>query len=153
MNRDTFTSPRAQKTIADMLRALGQRRMTREQLEAELHLSKASARRYLAHLQAEPRRVFVARWSRTGGNLAPVYALGSRKDAMRPVSPTRRERNVERWQEIKADPAKHHVVLRTARVAAAIRRTRATPQTWMSALIPGPIAMKRKGLAQTEGMR
>lgn len=152
MTRDTFTSPRAQKTIADMLRVLGQQRIKREQLEAELHLSKASVRRYLAHLQAEPRRIFVARWSHTGGNLAPVYAAGSRKDAPRPAPPTRRERNVVRWQTIKSDPAKHHVILRTARVAATVRRTRATPQTWMSALIPGPVAMKRNSHT-TEGMR
>lgn len=151
--RDTFTSPRAQKTIAEILRVLAEKRRTRAELEHDLHLSKPTVRRYLAHLMAEPRRVFIGRWEHTEGNLRPVYAAGSRKDAARPAPPTRRERNIVRWQEIKADPDKHHEVLQAARVIAAVRRTRATPQTWLSALIPGPVGSKRNGLAPQEGMR
>lgn len=131
----TFTTPKAAAKIERILAALKQQPMTRDELQCLLGISKPTMRRYIAHLRAEPRRIFVKRWLRTMGLPAPVYALGSRKDAPLPRTPTRTERNQEEWRRIKADPDRHDRVKAAARVYGRISRVRQAPQPWFAALL------------------
>lgn len=135
----TFDTPRSLETIEKFLALLEEKPRTRDELQVALALSKPGVQRYLTHLRAAPRRVYICRWVPTTGNLAPVYAKGSRKDAKRPIRPSMKERQVLRWQKIKEDPEKHKHYLHRHRLGAAVRRLRSNPQTWLSALLPGPV--------------
>lgn len=135
IDNHTFASPKAQAKIARILAALEQQPMTRDELQCLLGIAKPTMRRYIAHLHAEPRRIFVKRWRPTTGKPAPVYAVGSRKDAAPPRPATRTERNQLEWQRIKADPDRHARVKAAARIYGRIKRVRQTPQPWFAALL------------------
>lgn len=141
-----FDTPHTLATIEKLLALLEVKPRTRDELQVALGLSKPAMRNYLGHLMAEPRHVYIKRWAPTTGNLAPVYAKGRRKDAKRPIRPSMKERQVLRWQKIKADPDKHKHYLHRHRVGAAVRRLRSNPQTWLSALMPGPVGAKPREL-------
>ncbi len=131
----TFTTPKAQAKIARILAALEQQPMTRDELQCLLGIAKPTMRRYIAFLTTAQRQIHVRRWKRTTGQLAPVYAVGSRKDAPQPRIATRTERNQLEWQRIKADPDRHDRVKAAARVYGRIKRVRQTPQPWFAALL------------------
>jgi len=135
IDNHTFSSPKAQAKIARILAALEQQPMTRDELQCLLGIAKPTMRRYIAHLTTAPRLIHIRRWKRTTGKPAPVYAVGSRKDAAPPRVATRTERNQLEWQRIKADPDRHARVKATARVYARIKRACATPQPWFAALL------------------
>lgn len=131
----TFTTPKAQAKITRILTALEQQPMTRDELQCLLGIAKPTMRRYIAHLTSAPRLIHIRRWKRTTGMPAPVYAIGSRKDAAPPRIATRTERNQLEWQRIKADPDRHARVKAAARVHGRIQRVRQTPQPWFAALL------------------
>lgn len=132
---DTFTSPKAQAKIDRILVELEKLRMTRDELQCLLGISKPTARRYIERLRAE-QQVYIASWRcGTSGRFAPVYALGNRKDAPEPAGMTRVERNKQEWRRIKANPERHRRVKAVARVNGVVQRARATPQPWFAALV------------------
>lgn len=133
------TSERGQRMLSAILDLLEAKARTREALQDALGMSKPTARRYLELLRAEPRQVYICRWEHTGGNLAPVYAKGNKADRKRPRRPTKYEYYQIRWKRIKADPDKHAQVLHQHRLDAARRRLQSNPNTWLSALIIGPV--------------
>jgi hypothetical protein len=135
----TFDTPRSQAAIEQLLALVTVKAYTRDQLQVAMGKSKPTVQRYLTHLQEEPRRIYVAKWIRTEGNLAPAYRAGSKKDAKRPPPPSKNFYNVRRWQRIKADPHKHALVLAQHRLYAARDRLKKNPNTWLSALLPGPV--------------
>lgn len=126
-----FTSPRAAYQIARILAALAGDGMTRERLCATLHLSTGTICYYLAHLMSEPRRVRIRGWMPTDGRAAPVYGLGSAKDAPEPP----RKSKARKFMEMMADPVRHERHLARRRVKALAKRTAKKPQTWLSALM------------------
>ena len=131
----TFATPKAQAKIARIPAALTEQPMTRDELQCLLGIAKPTIRRYIEHLRAKPRQIHIARWRRTTGQLAAVYAAGERRDARQPRVLTSRERNQEQWRRIKADPDRHDRIKATARVQGAIHRMRGKPQPWFAALV------------------
>ena len=131
----TFATQKAAAKIERILSALENQPMTRDELQCLLGVAKPTMRRYIEHLRAEPRRIHIKRWLRTPGQFAPVYALGTRKDAPLPRTMTRTERNQEEWRRIKADPDRHDRVKAAQRVYGRIQRVRQVPQPWFAALL------------------
>lgn len=135
----TFDTERGQKALAAVLDQLKAGPKTRDELQVALRIRKPTAGRYLVFLMAAPRRVYIADWKTTAGNLAPVYALGDLPDKKRPPRPPKQKRDQIRWKRIKADPVKRALVATQHRLAAARRRLKANPNTWFSALVIGPV--------------
>lgn len=131
----TFVTAKAQAKIARVLAELENLPMTRDELQCLLRISKPTARRYIEHLRAEPRRLFIVRWRPTVGLPAPVYAVGNRKDAPMPPAMSREERNAKLWRAIKSDKDRHERVKAASRVFERIRRAKAKPQPWFAALL------------------
>jgi hypothetical protein len=132
----TFATPKSQAKIARILVELKAKPMTRDELQCLLRIAKPTMRRYIDHLRAEPRRLYIARWNPTPGLPAPVYALGDKPDVPPPPPISRSERNAATWRKIKADRDRLDRVRAAARVHKAIQRVRAQPVTWFAAL-PG----------------
>lgn len=102
----TFASARALRKIERILTALKDGMLSAGDLAAKLHADHSGVTDYLAHLMREPRRVRIAGYSivrhpNGGGSRQPLYGLGSEPDA--PSAPAT---NAERWQRVKADPAR-----------------------------------------------
>lgn len=135
MGNFTFETAKAQARLARIVGELAARPMTISDLERLLGITTMAVRRYLAHLRAAPRRVFIKRWAPTGGLPAPIFAAGSRRDAPKPVTKTRQERNRQDWLRIKADPERYDRVRAAARVHYRIHRLRGRPQPWFAALL------------------
>lgn len=135
MGNFTFETPKAQARLARIVGELAVRPMTISDLERLLGITTMAVRRYLAHLRAAPRRVFIKRWLPTGGLPAPIFAAGSRRDAPKPATKTRQERNRQDWLRIRADPDRYDRVRAAARVHYRIHRLRGRPQPWFAALL------------------
>ena len=135
MGNFTFETAKAQARLARIVGELAARPMTIGDLERLLGITTMAVRRYLTHLRAAPRRVFIKRWLPTGGLPAPIFAAGSRRDAPKPVTKTRQERNRQDWLRIKADPDRYDRVRAAARVHYRIHRLRGRPQPWFAALL------------------
>lgn len=135
MGNFTFETAKAQARLARIVGELAARPMTIGDLERLLGITTMAVRRYLAHLRAAPRRVFIKRWLPTGGLPAPIFAAGSRRDAPKPVTKTRQERNRQDWLRLKADPDRYDRVRAAARVYYRINRLRGRPQPWFAALL------------------
>lgn len=131
----SFVTKKAQAKIAQVLEAVASTPMTRDELQCLLGISKPTMRRYITHLCAEPRRIYVSAWRRTTGQPAPVYSAGDRCDKKPPRPMTRTERNKEEWRRIKADPERHDRVRAYQRTYGAIQRLRGKPQPWFAALM------------------
>lgn len=132
---DTFDSPKAKAKTARILVELEKLPMTRDELQCLLGVSKACVQRYIVHLRSQPRQLYIARWKQGHGRSAPVYAVGTRRDAPKPAAMTRTERNAKEWKRIKADPDRHARVKAAARVHGTIQRVKAAPQPWFAALV------------------
>lgn len=78
----------------------GKAGVTVHALMEELGLSRANAQLYLRLWKGE-RKIHIIRWQRslkTGGQMLPVWALGSRRDAPKP-KPLTKAQIASRWRE------------------------------------------------------
>lgn len=108
---------------------------TRDELQCLLGCSKATVRRLLEYLHAEPRCIHVVGWRASGGELTPVWSYGTSPDAPRPRALTKAERNRMHWKAIKRDPFRHQQRKASDRAAKSIRRLRGKRQGWAAALL------------------
>lgn len=135
---DTFQSPRGQRNIARILAALADERMTCTRLMDKLCMGHTTAKRYLAHLQAkETRQIRVAGYERTGGRKAPLFAIGTGRDAPCPPRDDRQERSARERALRAADKDKEDRHYARKRVIDKIRRAKVkkAPTTWLSVLM------------------
>jgi len=131
---DTFASAKAQGRLARLLAGLKKQDMTRDEAQCLLGLSKASGRRYIAHLRGLEQIHIVAWRSSDRGRFSPVYALGAGQDVPEPAGMTKYDRNVQEWRRVKADRDRHDRVKAVARVQYRINTVRRKPQPWFAAL-------------------
>jgi hypothetical protein len=130
----TFEHETALTFIEKMLRALTERPMTRAEMQQRLFASKTKMLayiRFLHHGTGQPKRIYIASYDeRETGGRNPRYAVGDKDDAPPLGAKTMAQRHAIR----KADPEKHRRHLAKLRAAAAAKRSRAKPVTWLSAL-------------------
>lgn len=99
---------------------------------------RATVSMWIARLRAEPLEsadhVYVKRWKRTTGELAPVYAIGSFPDAPKPAARTNAEYHKRHYKRTRRPL---EIEVRAARRAARDNASQMAkiPQSWASALI------------------
>lgn len=118
---------RARRLLLELLQEDAQ---TAEQAGIRLNLSTSRARSYISELRKQ-RKAYIKRWQHPGkrGDLAPVYALGNKKDAPKP-----RTTRAQQYKKEKSDPDKYDRILAHRRKLYAIQKATSKPQTWLSAL-------------------
>jgi hypothetical protein len=130
----TFERTAALIFIDKMLEALSKRPMTRAEMEVELFASKTKMLNYIRLLHGgtgEAKRIYIVSYDeRETGGRNPRYAVGDKLDAPPLGSKTMAQRHRLR----KANPDKHRRYLAKLRAAAAAKRSRAKPTTWLTAL-------------------
>lgn len=108
--------------------------MTRGEMEQELFASKTKMLNYIRMLHGdagEEKRIYIVSYDdRATGGRNPRYAAGNKKDATPPGTKTMAERHKIR----KADSERHQRYLARLRAAAAAKRSRVKPTTWLTAL-------------------
>lgn len=130
--RNTFDSANSIYTIERILAALKTPK-TYAQLMAELFITQRSLCRYLSHLRANPnRRVFVKKYLLINHRHSPVFALGSKPDAIMPKQSSK-ERNALRQAKVKADPDLSERRYKYEAARWLTRKPKAA-QSWLSAL-------------------
>lgn len=82
-----YADPRPVRTMGRILRVLKAGPLTRAEIAAKASISTSNAQSCLAKLMAEPRRVRVCAWVRTGGRASRQFELGTAPDA--PFHPLR----------------------------------------------------------------
>lgn len=131
MTIQTFTTARSIRQIERIKNSLSEAPMTRAQLCGKLYLSIQTVCNYLQYLMKKPRQIRISGYApTTRGRLAPIYALGSGRDAVEPP----RKTSTQFYRELQADPEKHEVYLARNRARAMAARVRRKPSTWLSAL-------------------
>lgn len=132
---DTFNTARAERQIARILAALAEPH-TLPQLMAKLHLGRATLYRYLRHLGDDnDRRVRIAKYERTEGCKAPVYALGNAPDAPCPPKDDRKTRRKRERASLLADVERLDRHKAKKRIQKKLAKVRKAPQSWLSALM------------------
>lgn len=117
-----------------IMRLLESKKMTILQLSAEMHLSHQWTRHLIAELR-QANRVHIGAWQRQLAGIAPLYAIGDKRDMPKP------QHTKTEWQRlkarIKADPdAKERYEQSKKRRQLKARIERMKPVTWFAAL-PG----------------
>lgn len=124
---------------AQILALLAERPRTAAQLAEVLHIVRECVLRHMQPLRtAENRQVYISRWQHpskiakpgTGGDWAPVYAAGNKKDKVKP----KRETSIERHQRLSLDEAYKASRRKKRREHHQIEKTRARPQGIFAAL-------------------
>lgn len=134
MKRDS----RYARNIDRIIQLLTESPRTHGELKALLHMSERSVTHYLSELRnGEPRRVYVSRYvpSDKGGKDRPVYALGNRKDALRPPRQTMAERSHVRRERFRKNPEIHDQYNARERARKRVITAVSKPNTWFSALM------------------
>lgn len=118
----TMQSPRAKLRIARLVEALGERPRTAVEASGDLFMVKATAIYYINYLRSLPewdrRRVYVCGWQRGAGNISPIYALGSKKDAPKPPRLTGKQKYAKARKRLVADMERYDQWLAKRRAAA-----------------------------------
>jgi hypothetical protein len=131
MAKLTFTDPRSQRKIKEILAVLATDRMGSKKLAARVNLSQSSVQNYLMFLREEPRRVRICGYEEGLGPTAPLYGLGSAPDAARPPKRT----PSDRFQALKANPEAYQKSLALRRHGKLREKLAKQPQSWLSALL------------------
>jgi hypothetical protein len=124
------------KQKASIERLLEAKAMTILQLAAALHLSHQWTRHLIAVMRAE-RRVRIGGWQRQTAGIAPLYAIGSRADAKKPVISSA-DAYKRRMERIKSDPdakENYYAANKRRQMNTHIKRLTAKPQPWFAALM------------------
>jgi transcriptional regulator with XRE-family HTH domain len=74
-------TPRTDRVNARILELLAKERLTGRQIAERLHMAYGGICAYLRKLQAEPRKVRICDYLRSGGESASIFELGSAPDA------------------------------------------------------------------------
>jgi predicted ArsR family transcriptional regulator len=103
---------------------------TAEQLGVKLSLTVSRARVYIRELR-KAKQAYIQSWASppARGDLAPVYALGSKADKPKP-----RQSRALRYKLEKADQDRHDRNLAKRRARYDVAKAVARPNTWLSAL-------------------
>ncbi len=133
--RGTKTS--AAERREQILALLTEKKMTTLQLAAKLHLCGAAVQQHLKHLR-DDKKVYIAKYQHPkvknpegrGSSWAPLYAVGSRKDAPRP----KKETTSERHARLRKDPEYLAYVNKRRRLRHELAQIRKKPQNIFSAL-------------------
>ncbi|RQQ37084.1 helix-turn-helix domain-containing protein [Burkholderia stagnalis] len=106
-----------------ILRVLAQGAMESVELSAKTGISRRTVMKHLKVLHAEG-QVYIARWERfcESGYPARVYAIGKRKDALRPAVRTPGQKWQDRMTDLKKNRPDEYVRVMARRRANALRR-------------------------------
>lgn len=133
--QNTFDTSRSLRNIQRMIALLAEKPMTRPQLSAALFMSRPATFRYLHHLRAaDNKRIYVKGFLRTQGCRAPIYALGSKPDAIEPPRDSRIVRRQRERASLLADVDRLDRHRAKKAIIKKIARARSKPQSWLSAL-------------------
>lgn len=109
MNRYTFEKSHA---LDRVIAALQKAPATQKELEQSCFVSQAHIRNVLIYLRKE-KRIHISQWRRnTSGKPTPTYAIGSRRDAPRPIRLSAAEKHKayrSRMREKLGDHYKHFI--------------------------------------------
>lgn len=132
--RNTFDSANTRYNVERFLAALVTPK-TQLQLQAEVHMSARSVRRYLTHLQAKPnRRVYLKRFLLINSRYEAVFALGNKPDAVKPRQ-TPAEKAAKWKAKVKSDPELQQRLANVEKARWAMKKATKQPATWLSALM------------------
>jgi len=122
---------------AKIMRLLESKKMTILHLAAEMDLSHQWTRHLISDLRQD-KHVHIGGWQRQTAGIAPLYAIGDKRDAKKPVI-TAAEAYKRRKARLKNDPdakESHQAAQKRRQFRKHIKRLTSTPQTWFSALVP-----------------
>lgn len=102
MCRMKFTSPRALLRIERILALLEKEPLTVHQIAERLYSTNSATNKYIVHLHAAPKRIYIAGWDTSGFRPVALFAKGAATDTPKPPPKS----TAQIWQETKSDPAK-----------------------------------------------
>lgn len=131
----TLTRDQSQNSIIRILLALDDDSKNLRELAVAAFIGERWAKAYVDELR-RLKAVYIASWWRSGrsGCYSPVYALGNRKDAMRPRAMTGSEKTALYRKTVRADPDRADIYYAKQRAKERCLRAVKKPSNWTSTL-------------------